>query len=275
MTREQVEVLQVRVWVVDWTYVMLSSLKGTDRSSRKRTRSKSHSCPDQFSFMARVLKGQLESVKEKLKAEIVIVQEQRAGLQACLNQARQDAVEQRALLDERLSRQEAASEKLLEAQRKRAEGAEDAAVQAKDHADMMKGELDDYLRTQKERQAQVELMDQELRDTRLRMQDALEKAQSAREQCELGDKERFASLDKISTLETQIVNLKEANLFLTNRSKTLQERYNNGDLVSQWTTFESIKMTKTGSDRPRKELRPSYRLRSPVCSRERPPRENE
>jgi hypothetical protein len=63
--------------------------------------------------MTRPLKGQLESVKEKLKAEIVIVQEQRAGLQACLNQARQDAVEQRALLDERLSRQESASEKTL------------------------------------------------------------------------------------------------------------------------------------------------------------------
>jgi chromosome segregation ATPase len=105
-------------------------------------------------------------------------------------------------------------------------------VQAKDHADTMKGELDDYLRTQKERQAHVESMDQELRDTRLRMQDALEKAQSAREQCELGDKERFALFDKISTLETQILNLRDANQFLTNRSKTLQERYNNGDLVS-------------------------------------------
>ena len=230
MTREQLEVLQVRVSVVEWTCFMLLSLKGTNRSSRKWTCSKP--LTNRSPYMTRPLKGQLESVKEKLKAEIVIVQEQRAGLQACLNQARQDAVEQRALLDERLSRQESASEKLLEAQRKRAEGAEHAAVQAKHHADTMQGELDDYLRTQKEHQAQVGSMDQELRDTRLRMQDALEKAQSAREQCELGDKERFALYDKISTLETQILNLRDANQFLTNRSKTLQERYNNGDLVS-------------------------------------------
>ena len=224
--------------------------------------------------MTRPLKGQLESVKEKLKAEIAIVQEQRAGLQACLNQARQDAVEQRTLLDERLSRQESASEKLLEAQRKRAEVAEHAAAQAKLHADTMKGELDDCLRTRKESQAQVELIEQELRDTRSKMQDALEKAQSVREQCEIGDKERFASLDKISVLEAQIAHLRDVNQFLTDRSNTLQERYKISDLVSELVLIK-ISISKTRSVRPRKELRQSYRLDNRICTREYPPREYE
>jgi hypothetical protein len=170
-------------------------------------------------------------VKEKLKAEIAIVQEQRAGLQECLNQARQDAVEQRTLLDERLSRQESASEKLLEAQQRRAEVAENAAAQAKLQAEAAKEELDDCLCREKESQTRVESVEQDLRNTQFKMQNAIEKAESAREQCELGEKERLALLDKISTMETQTVNLKEANHFLMTRSKTLKERYNNGDLV--------------------------------------------
>jgi len=170
-------------------------------------------------------------VKEKLKAEIAIVQEQRAGLQECLNQARQDAVEQRTLLDERLSRQESASEKLLEAQQRRAEIAENAAAQAKLQAEAAKEELDDCLRKEKESQTRVELVEQDLRNTQFKMQNAIEKAESAREQCELGEKGRLAFIDRISKMETQIVNLKEANHVLTTRSKTLKERYNNGDLV--------------------------------------------
>ncbi|KAF8327823.1 hypothetical protein F5887DRAFT_163239 [Amanita rubescens] len=181
--------------------------------------------------------GQLESVKEKLKAEIAIVQEQRAGLQECLNQARQDAVEQRTLLDERLSRQESASEKLLEAQQRRAEVAENAAAQAKLQAEAAKEELEDCLRREKESQTKVESVEQDLRNTQFKMQNAIEKAESAREQSELGEKERLALLDKISTMETQIVNLKEANHFLTTRSKTLRERYNNGDLSDQEKSF--------------------------------------
>lgn len=170
-------------------------------------------------------------MKEKLKAEIAIVQEQRAGLQECLNQARRDAVEQRTLLDERLSRQESASEKLLEAQQRRAEVAENAAAQAKLQAEAAKGDFDDCLLREKESKSRVELVEQDLRNTQFKMQDAIEKAESAREQCDLGEKERLTLLDKISTMETQIMNLKEANHFLTTRSKTLKERYNNGDLV--------------------------------------------
>ncbi|KAK2467173.1 hypothetical protein APHAL10511_000722 [Amanita phalloides] len=191
--------------------------------------------------------AQLESEKEKLKAAIAVAREQHAGLQTLLNQAREDAVEQRTLLDERLSREEKANERLLEVQQRRAEVAENAASEAKLNADMLKKELDVCLRRQKESQSQLELTEQGLRDTQSSLQNALAQTQTIRDQIEQGNKERIVLLDKISTMEAQMASFREANQCLMHRSKTLQDRYENGDLSDQERSFVNSIVSTTQS----------------------------
>jgi hypothetical protein len=65
------------------------------------------------------------------KGLLAASEEQRSSLQVSVVQSRKDAVDQHILLDERLSKQELASERLLDAQQKRADTAENETKQAR------------------------------------------------------------------------------------------------------------------------------------------------
>ncbi|KAF8631826.1 hypothetical protein AX15_002194 [Amanita polypyramis BW_CC] len=110
---------------------------------------------------------------------------------------------------------------------------------------MVKKEFDDCFRRQKDTQIQLELMEQELRDTQLKLQDSLAQLQSVQDERDGGDKERLALLDKMNAAEERMINLGELNQSLVSRSKTLQERYENGDLVSGWTIVDNSRMLET------------------------------
>ncbi|KAF8624937.1 hypothetical protein AX17_006963 [Amanita inopinata Kibby_2008] len=181
--------------------------------------------------------GEMEAAKEKFKGELAIIQEQRAALQASLNQAIQNTAEQRSLLDERLSKQEAATERLLGAQEKRAAAAEKEATQAKLVADSIQRELDCNIQKAKETRSQLEILQQELREAKSKVHNATIEVQSVCALREEDDRDRLALRAEISNMESHIASLRETNQSLMNKGKSLQERYENGDLSDQERSF--------------------------------------
>ncbi|KAM6497574.1 hypothetical protein JOM56_008047 [Amanita muscaria] len=187
-----------------------------------------------------VMKEQSEVMQEKLvRAEnryaglLASSEEQRSSLQASVVQARKDAVDQRILLDERLSKQESASERLHDAQQKRANAAENETKQTMIIADLARNELQQNILRQKDTEKRLERSEKELQDATIRIQDALVDLQSAETGLEYAEKERLLLQDKLKTAESQILNLKDANQSLVARGRSLQERYENGDLSDQ------------------------------------------
>lgn len=201
-----------------------------------------------------VMKEQSEVMQEKLvRAEnrcaglLAASEEQRSSLQASVVQARKDAVDQRILLDERLSKQESASERLHDAQQKRADAAENETRQAMIIADLARNELQQNVLRQKDTEKRLERSEKELQDATIRIQDALVDLQSAETGLQYAEKERLLLQDKLKTAESQILNLKDANQSLVARGRSLQERYENGDLSDQEKQFVQFIVSTTQS----------------------------
>ncbi|PFH47638.1 hypothetical protein AMATHDRAFT_50152 [Amanita thiersii Skay4041] len=186
------------------------------------------------------LKGQLESLKERLKGEMSVLREQNTALQNSLNQARQDAATQRSLMDDRLLKQERDSERLLEVQEKRALAAEKEAVQANRIAEMAKRELDECVHKQEASRLCLSTVEKELDEVRTSLQMAVVEADNVKSEHEEKAREQLALLEKLSGMEVQIANLTETNQQLSKKRKTLRDRYESGDLVKWHSCYRRL-----------------------------------
>ncbi|KAF7357779.1 hypothetical protein MVEN_00823900 [Mycena venus] len=164
----------------------------------------------------------LESAVGKLNVELALLREQKANIQASLNQVTEDAATQRASFlgvsvdyENKLSKQEETHGKLIQAEERRAIAAEREAADAKQ---------------------KVEDLMQQIESGRAELEDVKRKAREA------ASRESMGVEGEVVVLRARLEELEGENSRLQHRARTLNQRYKDGDLSDSEKSFANSLM---------------------------------